>query len=83
MLPPWLPLVVTGQSREPVSCLQERSRLEGALERARVGLEERNFLIVAHERSESSLAAHALDLTCRLNAALADHASLTRRCSLV
>ena len=61
-------------------CLQERSRLEGALERARVGLEERNFLIVAHERSESSLAAHALDLTCRLNVALADHASLARRC---
>ena len=58
---------------------QERARLAGALERARVGLEERNFLIVAHERSESSLAAHALDLTGRLDAALADHASLTRR----
>ena len=80
-LPPELHLAASLQRVR--LCLQERSRLEGALERARVGLEERNFLIVAHERSESSLAAHALDLTCRLNAALADHASLARRCCLV
>ena len=61
--------------------LQVQARLQQALERARTGLEERNFLIVAHERSEATLAAHALDLTGRLETALADHALLTARCA--
>ena len=59
--------------------LQVRVKLEQALQRARTGVEERNFLIVAHERSEATLAAHALDLTGRLEAALTSHTTLDAR----
>ena len=59
--------------------LQVRIKLEQALQRARTSVEERNFLIVAHERSEATLAAHALDLTSRLDTTLASHAVLDAR----
>ena len=61
------------------SCVQELTAIIGELDRARVGLQERDFLIVAHERSEDALAGHALDLTAKLDVACADVKTLSNR----
>lgn len=60
--------------------MQELQTAEEALERARTGLQERDFLIIAHERAEDALASHALDLSTRLEAACADVKTLSHRC---
>ncbi|KAK9807071.1 hypothetical protein WJX73_000118 [Symbiochloris irregularis] len=49
------------------------------LEAARVGLQERDFLVLAHERSEDALATHALDLTGKLEASCGDAVRLAGR----
>ena len=61
--------------------MQELGSVEEALEQARVALQERDFLIVAHERSEDALASHALELTSRLDVACGDVTSLAERCA--
>ena len=50
-----------------------------ALRKARVGIEERDFLIATHERSENALASHASNLCGELGEAAQDIVSLFDR----
>lgn len=47
--------------------MQELGCTRELLEAAKVGLQERDFLVLAHERSEGALATHALELTRKLD----------------
>lgn len=64
-----------------VDAVQELGASQEALAAARLGLQERDFLVLAHERSEDALASHALDLTARLDAACGDVRALADRCA--
>lgn len=59
--------------------MQELAAARQALDRARLGLQERDFLVVAHERSEAALAGHARELTAKLQGACADVSALSHR----
>ena len=61
---------------------QELEETFAALMQARVGLEERNFLIATQERSERALANHATSLTGELQRVTEDVAALFCRCAL-
>ena len=71
------------------SSAQELASTFDALAAARRALEERDFLIAAHGRSEAALAAHAAELSAGLAAAAADtqllfdrHAHIPAPCML-
>lgn len=49
--------------------LQELQRSLTALNMARLGIQERDFLIATHERCEGALASHATSLTAELDGA--------------
>ncbi len=60
--------------------LQELRSTFEALQQSRVALEERDFLIATHERSEAALADHANGLTSGLQSAAANIEALFNRC---
>jgi hypothetical protein len=60
--------------------LQELQSAFAALQQSRVALEERDFLIATHERSEAALAGHAATLTSGLQSAAANVEALFTRC---
>ena len=49
--------------------MQELQQSLTALNMARLGIQERDFLIATHERCESALASHATSLTTELDGA--------------
>ena len=59
--------------------LQELRRSLAALNTARQGIQERDFLIATHERSEHALAGHANSLCSELDGAAQDMAALFDR----
>lgn len=61
--------------------LQELRSTYEALQQSRVALEERDFLIATHERSEAALAGHATGLTSGLQSAAANIEALFTRCA--
>ena len=65
----------------PASVVQELASTFGALAAARRALEERDFLIAAHGRSEAALAEHADALAAGLAALTADTQLLFERCA--
>ncbi|KAK9804380.1 hypothetical protein WJX72_010110 [[Myrmecia] bisecta] len=61
------------------STQEELKSTYSALRKARLGMEERDFLIATHERSENALASHAVNLSSELGAASDDIKSLFDR----
>ena len=59
--------------------LQELQRSLTALNMARLGIQERDFLVATHERCEGALASHATSLTTELDGAAQEVTSLFDR----
>lgn len=61
-------------------CLQELRHSLAALNTARQGIQERDFLIATHERSEHALANHANSLCSDMDGAAQEVNALFNRC---